>query len=797
VIIESSWEREVSLDLGMRGLFGCSEGMAKREPKTRSRKKAPTLRGLRLEGDPSHVWFSRDLCIVRRGEWRELMLHGTRAASWRVGETAIRNALLVELAQDPRIVLEDLAKAFELSSEAVRLIRRRAEAHGVLAVMLPAPRRRDATAPELREQMEKLFAQGKGVGDVLEALAGKVSKSTVRKYRLLWEALPARKVLAAEPQQQALPSEPAESAPAKPEPAAPGTAPQAEPESGEVRAPREESEHRVREGSSEAAEDEEHGVGTQIAERSPSSRRGVQHAGVWILFAMVGRLGLYQSARKLVPANKSSRPLRVAFDAVLAALAIGEGCAEGVRRLASRAGAALLLASASPSATWVRRALGGVVHTSEEFHAHFAAGLFRAAQEQAEPGRPVVFYVDNHTREYTGEELLTWHWKMQEDRAVRGVTNYWIHDACGRPVSAVTAFQQGSLVAFLPSCAKLIRAALGEDAKALVVFDRAGAFPTTMSELKALPEGPVDFLTYERAPFPRHGRVYFERHGASLNLPNHVGKKQHVLTLDGGTYLGEGRGKVRRVSLLMPDDTQINLLTSSSEDAAWLARTLFARWAQENAFKYGKERWGFDQLDSRQVVPYPKGTLIPNPYRANLIRSRDSAAEREGELRCRLARMPKDASERGELTAGLANATEMVALTKKALRRSRHHVAIEDTHLYGKLVHHRRGYKLLLDTLRIAGVTAEDHLARMLRPRLSTEPEAKKVVQNLFKAAGNIQVADSHITVSLDPSANRAELRAIRSLLDELNSQDLSHPGDPRRRTLRFRLQPALSPQGA
>ena len=104
--------------------------MAKSEPKTRSRKKAPTLRGLGFDRDPMQVWFSRDACIVRRGTRRELVFHGTLAASWEEGETAIRNALLVQLAQEPRIVLEDLARAFGLSSEAVRLIRRKAEAEG-------------------------------------------------------------------------------------------------------------------------------------------------------------------------------------------------------------------------------------------------------------------------------------------------------------------------------------------------------------------------------------------------------------------------------------------------------------------------------------------------------------------------------------------------------------------------------------------------------------------------------------------------------------------------------------------
>jgi hypothetical protein len=270
-----------------------------------------------------------------------------------------------------------------------------------------------------------------------------------------------------------------------------------------------------------------------------------------------------------------------------------------------------------------------------------------------------------------------------------------------------------------------------------------------------------------------------------------------MVVVDGGTYLGEGRGRVRRLSLLLPDDSQINLLTSSTEDAAWLARTLFARWNQENAFKYGGERWGFDQLDSREVEAYPDGTIIPNPYRRNLERSRDRALQREGKLRCKLARTPAGASERAALKVEVAETVSLLDDIRASLRETPRHIAIEETHLAGKLVYHPREYKLLIDTLRVASMTAEDRLAARLRPYLTTEAESKRVLQNLFKATGNIQATNTHITVALDPSGNRAELRAIRKLLEDINQEAIPHPADPLRRPLRFRLQKALSAQVA
>jgi len=792
----------------MRGLLGCSSDMAKRTPKTRSKKKAPTLPGFASCGDPKQVWITRDTCLVRDGEWRRLVFHGTQAAAWRESETAIRNALLVQLAAEPTVILEDLAKAFELSSEAVRLIRRKAEREGLLAVMLPQPRGRAPLAPELRGQMEKLFAQGLKSERVFEKLSRKVSRATISKYRRLWEERESQPTQT-EPCQQSLLPEPKRATlqadsmpievmvPARSPASKDATATEELPsvDHGEIRSPRDDSAYVARERALETASAERAGGRQQLEERRPRSRRGVQYAGVWLLTAMVGSLGLYESATTLPQA--ASRPLRLAFDAVLAALGIGEGCVEGVRRLATRAAAALLLASSPPSATWVRRTLGGLTTGAEEFHRDFAAKLFLAARHRAEPDKPMVLYVDNHTREYTGEQLLSWHWKMQRKRAVRGTTDYWIHDALGRPITSLAAFQQGSLVEYLPRCARLIRGALGEEPRVLFVFDRGGAFPAAMSELKDLPEGQVDFLTYERAPFDLHGRAYFEKHGTARRFHGVDGSRQRVVVLDRGTYLGEGRGRIRRLSLLLPDDAQINLLTSSQEDAAWLAQTLFSRWSQENAFKYGKERWGFDQLDGRQVDAYPGETIIPNPYRRNLERSRDGALQREGRLRCRIARMPMKNPKREALGKELVEVSSMAQLIQEALKRTPTHTPLEHTHLNGKLVHHRRDYKLLVDTLRVAAMTAEDELARKLRPHLPVGAEAKRVLQNIFSAAGNIQVADSQITITLDPAANRAELPAIRKLLNDLNQGALTHPADPLRRPLRFRLQAEESAQRA
>jgi len=72
----------------------------------------------------------------------------------------------------------------------------------------------------------------------------------------------------------------------------------------------------------------------------------------------------------------------------------------------------------------------------------------------------------------------------------------------------------------------------------------------------------------------------------------------------------------------------------------------------------------------------------------------------------------------------------------------------------------------------------------MTKPR-----EAKHLLANVFRSPGRVRVGATSISVDLAPAASPAERRAIANLLRDVSSLDLTLPGDPRRRRLRFRAQ--------
>jgi hypothetical protein len=119
-------------------------------------------------------------------------------------------------------------------------------------------------------------------------------------------------------------------------------------------------------------------------------RRTHEKAGVRALVVR-GRRG---SERKL-----SAEQIE-GLDACAAALAIGEKCVEGVRRLATPSGAALLRGQNAPAATWVRRVLGAFAAAGGGARMHLRMLGHDLREQEHEEEIPAVFYVDNHLRPY-------------------------------------------------------------------------------------------------------------------------------------------------------------------------------------------------------------------------------------------------------------------------------------------------------------------------------------------------------------------------------------------------------------
>jgi len=720
---------------------------------------------------PDVRWFSPGGCVIHRDGMVDVSVGGHMIGCYAKGDVGTRNAILVGLAADARMHLGHLAMAFDLSEEMVRIIRRRHARDGLAAIVMPRPRRErpSRVTPAVVRKLEALFAEGQTVTEARAAVAKKhaIGRTTVGVVRKAWAA---RNAVAAPPAaapagQPALPlvgdHAPTGSASAGADTAGAGTG--------------------VTEAPSAPSSPSESTV-TLADDGAPRSSGAMQHAGSWLLLGLMDHYGLYRLADEVCAKHGLSAPaVRLALDAFATALAIGQGCAEGVRRLATPTAPALLRTPQCPSADWVRRTLHGFADVGAE-RVHFGmAGRYLDAA-RADDG-PAVFYVDNHLRPYTGQEVLRRGWRMQDKRVLPGTTDCYVHDEDGRPTLRTVSPSHGSLTEMLLEIADLLRAGLGEEQRILLAFDRGGAFPETLAALR---DDSYEFVTYERRPYRLLLPTAFTR-----EMTFRVGDEEpeRLTFAEFFVPLGRGRGDVRRIAIRTPEGRQVNLLAIGTTPAERLIEIQRGRWKQENGFKHGAERWNINQLDGRRTQAYAPDTIVPNPARRRLNNALRLACVDEGLARRLLARLdaadPKWAQADIALAEAIATQHELIA--RRPMTPT--HAPLCETELAGKLVYHLGAYKTVLDTVRIAAANAEADLAAWVAPHLPRAAEAKKAIANLLVAPGRVRVGSRTIAVDLAPAGTGPEHRAFGAFFRAVNAANLRLPGDPRRRLLRFRSQ--------
>ena len=695
---------------------------------------------------PRILWFSDNACVTDRGDRREVFVGGMLVGSFTREDVTSRNILVVTLSGDSKTHLGKLAKAFGLSSERVRELRRKYESQGMAALVTPSKNGRPPkVTPKKREALEALFDAGLTIAEAQKKVRG-LKYSTVGHVHTRWN-----KKREAEREKQAADAASA----AHDEPLVlPGIKRMAPRPKAEPPAP--------------------------IAGESVRGGAFVQHAGTWLMLAMLAKLGLYDAAERASEGRVESCTLRVAIDAAAVALTLGQSCVEGVRRIATSTSPVLLRAETCPSPPSVRQVM-------RDFAGHLGAARFHVAMlgiylrspARTDDGRG-VYYVDNHMRPYTGKRVIRRGWRMQDKRVRPGITDYYVHDEDGRPLFRVDVTSHGSLTQWLAPIGALLRRIVGEGERVLLAFDRAGAFPESMAGLR---DTGFELVTYERRPFP-----FFPE--SAFCETARVDDDDDVRFTESQINLGAGRGRVRRVAVREADGRQVNLLAVSELPAARLIAIMRGRWRQENGFKHGVERWGINQLDRRKTVAYPPDTIVPNPARRRLDCALRAACIREGDARRLLAQLaPDDDPRRERVERDLREAIALQRRLQAERPTTPKHAPLCDTELAGKLVRHDGGAKTVLDTLRIACANVETDLANALAPHLPRATEAKKTLANLFAAPGRIRVGLRTIAVDLAPAATALEQAAFQTLLATLNREKLSLPGDERRRRISFRSQ--------
>jgi hypothetical protein len=418
-----------------------------------------------------------------------------------------------------------------------------------------------------------------------------------------------------------------------------------------------------------------------------------------------------------------------------------------------------------------------------------------ARQNDAE----LYFYCDGHVRVYHGDQtVLPRHYVARERLCLRATTDYWINAMDGQPFLYVNKEVDPGLIATLTqdvvpwleaNVAKTPEQErrLAEDPRAhwfTLVYDREGYSPELFAKMG---KKRIAILTYHKFPQQDWRKEEFQLH--SLTLAG--GETVTMQLAERGSQLSN-KLWLREIRKLTDSGHQTSILTTNFQaPMTTLAVSLFARWSQENFFRYMREHFGLDRLIEYGTEPIPDAVSVVNPAWRKLDGQIRSQAGRRHRLAAQFGALvlSEDPSHsqvqsfqqrKGHLQEEIQVLDLEIDKLKQLRQQTEHHIAVKSLPEADRFTRLRSERKHFIDTLKMIAYRAETSMASLLREHMARGgDDARALLRQIFQTEADLtpDLAANTLTVRLHHLTQAAHDQAIEKLLADLNETQTVFPG--------------------
>jgi hypothetical protein len=439
----------------------------------------------------------------------------------------------------------------------------------------------------------------------------------------------------------------------------------------------------------------------------------------------------------------------------------------------------------APEVKTLRRKLGRLAAGGSESLLYALAKRRVAARDEALG----FLYVYGHVRVYAGKHRLPKAHVTRMRMSLPAAQDVWVNDAEGDPLFFITQEAHPQLVSALPPLLEEVREMVGDERRITVVFDRGGWSPRLFKQMASTG---FDVLTYRKGKIEPIPLDQFDEHDA----PGADGRVQWLLH-ERSVWVGSDKdGLWMRQVTRRRGDHQTHILTTRHDlDIAQVAARMFARWRQENFFKYMRQEYaidslleyGFEEEDQLRSVPnaaWREADKAWKKARRQCLKSRAAYAE--------LALAGTEApTEMVETLAGVAAEVEARKAARDALPQR---VTIGELSDAERTVALPALRKRLSDGLKMLAYQIESDLVRVVAPHYArVVDEGRTLIAAAFQSAGDLEVTDSELRITLAPQSSPHRTRAIAELCRELDATETRFPGTELRIRYAIRSEPIVT----
>jgi len=412
---------------------------------------------------------------------------------------------------------------------------------------------------------------------------------------------------------------------------------------------------------------------------------------------------------------------------------------------------------------------------------------------------PDFFYIDGHTQIYYGSQAtLGKKYIARQKLCMPGVSDYYVNDGSGLPFFYVRGELNEKLLEMLKDhiIPRLLKEApcrytqqQMEDnpdlARFTIVMDREGWQPEWFVELWKTER--IAILTYRKHTKDDWAESEFSAIHVTLKngevTPMQLAEKDTVI---------QGHS-LREIRKLTEGGHQTSIVTTNRIlNIQDVASHMFARWSQENFFRYMRQNYDLDRLYTYQTNPLKEDLMVVNPPYSKLSHQIKKQNEKIGRHKAKLLEsILENTSEPLETTPAHNHKQQKLKeiiikaqeeLNQLKAEREKHKPKIKVREMpeatrYNKL---EQESKLVQNLIKMICYRAETAFANQLAPHFKQSVnQIRELVKSIIKLPCDItpDKTTNTLTINLYSLSNPRANKALNESLNLINQTQTLFPG--------------------
>ncbi len=419
------------------------------------------------------------------------------------------------------------------------------------------------------------------------------------------------------------------------------------------------------------------------------------------------------------------------------------------------------------------------------------------------PELSAVLYIDGHIKLYYGKQTSPPKRFVSRMRlCLSGTTDYWVNDVLGQPFFVINKTISNGLIQTIKE--KLLdkfnsdvpnqpsKDELLEDkykSRYMLVFDREGYSPDFFCDLW---QERISIATYKKNVTDQWDDTEFSEYTGTLPF----GTEKTIELAERGVLLQNKGSKkkiwAREIRNKSKSGHQTSIITTNyTLSIIMIGLYMFARWSQENFFKYMMHEFGIDILVSYFKERITDTTLLVNPQYRTLENARKKITSKLNRVKAKFATLTLQAEsinekamekylfKKQELKGDIEEKEkeiEQIKSQKKSVPKKIIYSELPENEKFDNVINQRKHF---LDTVKLIAYRAETALSNIIKEHMSHKDESRLLLKQIYKTDANLIVDNKNqkLVVEIHRLAHWKDDAVIEKLCMEMNNTETKFPG--------------------